>query len=121
MATALLLTDIVIQFHIRRILSIFRYKDHSLQSAIIIIMYSFHCRKKSRHSGFGFGEESSVIEAPPSKVSEGLINSVFEISTPTNVPADNSGHKVNGAGIEITISFHSVMLFCKWSEMGPFW
>ncbi len=38
MATALLLTDIVIQFYICRILSIFRYKDHSLQSAIIKLL-----------------------------------------------------------------------------------
>ncbi len=76
----------------------FKHKDHmnSLQPAILLL-----CRKKSRHSGYGFGEESSVIEAPQAKVSEGLISSVFEISTPTNVPADNSGHKVNGFGIEI--------------------
>lgn len=51
------------------------------------------CRKKSRYS-YGYGEEAKQIEAAQAQVSEGLSSSVFEITTPANIPADNSGHKV---------------------------
>ena len=50
-------------------------------------------RKKARHS-YGFGEEAKTIEAPQAQVSEGLSSSLFDISTPATIPADNSGHKV---------------------------
>ena len=49
--------------------------------------------RKTRHS-YGFGEEAMTIEAPQAQVSEGLSSSLFDISTPATIPADNSGHKV---------------------------
>ena len=52
------------------------------------------CRKKTRYS-YGYGEGSKQIEAAQAQVSEGLSSSVFEITTPASIPADNSGHKVN--------------------------
>lgn len=54
------------------------------------IIYS---RKKVRSS---YTKESSApIKAPEAQVSEGLSSSVFEITTLANIPADQSGHKVN--------------------------
>ena len=77
-------------------------EGEEVQSQFTSVVYLVSCdvsalvlsRRKSK--AYGFGEESSSIEAAQAKVSEGLISSVFEISTPTNVPADNSGHKVRG-------------------------
>ena len=52
------------------------------------------CRKKARQS-YGFGEEAKQIEMAQAQVSEGLSSSVFKITTPASIPADNSGHKVD--------------------------
>ena len=57
-------------------------------------------RKKSRYSGLGYGEEEAQIVAPQAQVSEGLSSSVFEITTPASIPADNSGHKVRPSLLE---------------------
>ena len=52
---------------------------------------------------------SKEIEAPQAQVSEGLSSSVFEITSPANIPADKSGHKVSrGRGDSISTG-HTVI------------